>query len=192
MTSRAGTSVSGKSRLRRALAAAVVIALAMTATVLSNTTAASASDQNGWVLTSGVPTRRCLDFDTGTLTNPRSNVQLYNCRPTADWLSVYQRFTLPEIPGQLSDIFQIKNLKTNRCATYNPELSETANPVWAEPCGKAGQGWRWFEFGDYYRLEAAEIDYFCLLPQHRDGRNMDGIELHSCWGAEDYHNWSLG
>lgn len=179
--------------VRRMTASALLLALTVGAATLMNASPAAAA-ADGWQLQSQVPQKRCLDFDTGTLGNARSNVQLYNCRAAGDGQRVYQLFLLEPIPGQPADIFKIKNKKTGRCATYAP-YGDPGSPVWAESCNKAGQGWRWFDAFSS-RLEAVEAyDYLCLSPQdYTYGGNMTGIDLSTCWGdneTEPWHNWFL-
>lgn len=169
-----------KRRIRTRIATTFVAAVAALGAVLVNAAPAGAGGPDGWQLNSALYMGSCLDIDTDTLANARSNVQQYKCRLAGDWLLPYQRFMLTEIPGQPSDIFQLRNAKTGRCVTYTAGIDRAA-PVWAEACGTAGQGWRWRETNVLGAVEVTNNAGLCLTPlPPAQFEDQSGIRLYSC------------
>ncbi|WP_203932602.1 RICIN domain-containing protein [Virgisporangium ochraceum] len=128
---------------------------------------------------------RCLDVDSGTEWNVRTNVQLYNCRSGGDQFRSYQQFR----KISYGSYFKIYNVRTGKCLTYNSDLA-LGYQVWADSsCQLNGQGWEdWEEWdpttGSYYdMLVPSEHWGLAIAAVSANGGNMTGINL-----QDRFHN----
>lgn len=171
-------------RLLWVVAAAIAVALVgITPAAATGPQAFPGAHIHSW--TSG----RCLDVDAGTENNPRTNVQLYDCRPSSDWRSGYQKFDQISIPGRPHYEFKLRNQRTGKCLSYRV-LGGDQSPVWAEQCDRNGQGWRHVAYApDVHQFVAVETHAKCLDAVDIYGGHRTGIDLFSCSPLRNYNSW---
>lgn len=180
---------SGTRGLRRAAALFAAVVVAMTLGSLISAPSAAA-DFPSAQLVSATAGGRCLDVDSGTQGNVRTNVQLYNCRAGNDHLVGYQLFDVISIPGRPWQEFKIRNQTTGKCLTYNPNAVPTPW-VWAEACTQNGQGWKRLDGSgtSRTRFQAVETNNLCLDAVDPVGGQRTGIDLWTCDTTGSYVRW---
>jgi hypothetical protein len=133
---------------------------------------------------------RCLDVDYGTRLNPRTNVQLFDCRPfSGDPYSDYQIFDRISIPGRPINEFKIRNKATGKCLTY--VIGGNPKNVWAERCDLNGQGWRRVNVTGGTQFVAIQGGSLCLDAVDAAGGQRTGIDLFPCNPVRPWNSWRV-
>jgi Ricin-type beta-trefoil lectin domain len=175
------------SRIR---AVVLLTAAALTLLLFGTAVPAAADFPDAWIK-SWLPHHRCLDVDSDTAGNLRTNVQLYDCRRDTDPLVWYQIFDKESIPGRPGREFKIRNSATGKCLTYNVD-GDIATPVWAESCDRDGQGWyRVTDSDGATKIVAVETNQMCLAAKDIFGGQRSGIWLWDCSSMIDNIHWDV-
>jgi hypothetical protein len=194
---------------RRAIAVCGLV-VTMAAGVLVNPSPASSAGSGTIRMETTLQDSRegfCLDVDAGTQGNVRTNVHIYPCRfGPGDQLTAYQIFVEEQIVGQPAGVTRLRNQLpayggTGKCLTYHPngvgDGQSPGNAVWAEACGRSGQGWMRLDgiadqpWAANERFKAVETPYTnqeLCLDIETYGTGVDLFDCHNSWWS-NYYTW---
>ncbi|GHJ54350.1 hypothetical protein Nm8I071_36570 [Nonomuraea sp. TT08I-71] len=182
--------------VRRRFGALLVAAAALATAVALLPTVPAHANPVGIQFISRTTPQRCLDNDSDTRTNPRTNVQLYTCRKITNDLVTWWQFWIEEHPSNWQAGHQrYRNFGADKCLTY-AQGSTAGAPVWTERCGIAGQGYSVLNLGlgaddlPIIQLQAVEVvGSLCVSAVDPSGGNRTGINLQPCWPATSQNTW---